>query len=142
MKKIYLFLILFFLLTNITCVWPENNSNVTVYYFHTSFRCASCLNIEKYTEETLKESFAEELENGELVYKVVNIEEKGNDHYAEDYELYTKSVVLSLVENGTEVKYKNLSEIWQKLRNKNKFQEYIKKEVQSFIDELEGEKAI
>ena len=50
--------------------------------------------------------------------------------------LYTKSVVLSLVKDGQEVKFKNLEQVWQLLRNKDKFYQYIKNETQGFLDGL------
>jgi len=67
---------------------------------------------------------------------VINIEEKGNEHFAQDYQLYTKSVVLSFVKGGKEVKFKNLEQVWQLLRDKDKFYNYIKSETQSFLDDL------
>jgi len=54
----------------------------------------------------------------------------------QDYQLYTKSVVLSLVKDGKEVKFKNLDKVWQLLRNKDKFYKYIKEETTNFLDTL------
>jgi acetone carboxylase gamma subunit len=50
--------------------------------------------------------------------------------------LYTKSVVLSLVKAGKEVKWKNLDKVWHLLRDKDKFYQYIKTKVQKFLDSL------
>ncbi|MBU1784511.1 MAG: permease [Candidatus Omnitrophica bacterium] len=80
--------------------------------------------------------FAKEIETGNFVYEVINIEEKGNEHFVQDYKLHTKSVVLSLVKDGQEIKFKNLEQVWQFLRNKNKFYQYIKNETQVFLDGL------
>ena len=66
-------------------------------------------------------------------------EKKENKHFVNDYQLYTKSVVLSLVRDGKEMKFKNLEKVWQLLRNKDKFYKYIKEETQGFLDELSEE---
>lgn len=117
-------------------LFAQNEDKVVVYYFHTTFRCPSCHKIEQYTEGGIKEYFAKEIESGDLEYKVVNIEEKGNEHFVQDYKLYTKSVVLSLIQDGKEAKFKNLEQVWQLLRNKDKFYQYIKNETQGFLDSL------
>jgi len=115
-----------------------SNSKVIVYYFHGNFRCSSCWAIERYTKEVLNNNFKKRLDSGQLVIKVVNVEKEGNTHFVQDYQLYTKSVVLSLVKDGKEVKFKNLDKVWQYLRNKNEFYEYIKEETQSFLDVLKA----
>ena len=108
---------------------------VFVYYFYGNFRCASCRKIEAFTKEALNASFKEELKDGMLVFKVVNVDEKDNEHFLGDYQLYSKSVVLSLMKDGKEMKYKNLDEIWNYLNDKRKFLGYIKNETKVFLAE-------
>jgi len=86
---------------------PElEGTKVIAYYFHTTSRCHSCYTIEKYTKEALESNFEDELVSGKLVFKPVNMEVKENEHFLGDYQLYTKSVVLSLIEDSKEVKFK------------------------------------
>lgn len=115
-------------------------AKVIAYYFYTSYRCQSCYTIEKYTKESLEGNFEDELTSGELVFKPVNVEEKENEHFLGDYQLFTKSVVLSLVRNGKEIKFKNLKKVWELLRNKDEFYKYIKEETQKFLDGISQEK--
>ncbi len=114
---------------------PSAN-HVDVYYFHGNFRCVSCHKIEQYTKEALEEFFGKELRSGNLVYKVVNVEQGDNAHFTEDYQLYTRSVVVSLVKDGKEVKYKNLEKVWQYLMDRQRFYSYIEEEISSFLHEL------
>ena len=93
-------------------------SKVIAYYFHGSFRCITCNNMEKYSKEAIEGNFKDELASGELEFKAVNVEEKGNEHFVNDYQLYTKSLFLSIVKDGKEVKSKNLDKIWEFARNK------------------------
>ncbi len=139
MKKSFIGIIAFVLVCFFNSIsFAQSPPKVIAYYLHTTFRCTSCRKIEQYTESALKAYFEKEIESGDLAYEVVNIEDKGNKHFVQDYKLYTKAVVLSLVKDGKEVKFKNLEEVWQLLRNEDKFHKYIKEETQSFLDSLKG----
>ena len=85
----------------------DSDNYVKVYYFRSNFRCANCYKIEEYTKEVIEEFLKEESNAERLVYEVANIDEEKNYHFVEDYQLYTKSVVISIIKNGEEVKYKN-----------------------------------
>jgi len=103
---------------------------VIAYYFHTTYRCASCRNIEKYTWEALDSGFPVDLADGHLVWRVVNIEEQGNEHFVKDYQLFTKSVVLVDERTGD---WKNLPKVWQLLGDPNEFIRYIQTETKDFL---------
>jgi thiol-disulfide isomerase/thioredoxin len=109
---------------------------VAVYYFHGNFRCVNCRNIEQYTKEAVNEYFKKELDAGKVVFKAINVETKGNERFTNDYGLYTKSVILSLLKNGKEVKFTNLTKIWEYLRSKEAFHQYIKNEIEKYLKEL------
>ncbi len=113
-----------------------NQNQVIAYYFHGNFRCSNCLRIEQYSREAMEKYYGNELKSGELVFKVINVEEKGNEHYINDYQLYTKSLVLSLVKDGKEINFENLAKVWEYLGNKDKFYEYVKSNVDSYLKEL------
>ena len=106
---------------------------VYAYYFHGSMRCATCYKLEQYSKEAIESNFKSELASGKVEFKVINIEEKGNVHFINDYQLYTKALVLSLIKDGKEVKSKNLNKIWELVGNKDKFIEYIKEELTNFL---------
>lgn len=110
---------------------------VTAYYFHGSFRCITCTNMEKYSREAIEASFKDALASGKLEFKAVNVEDRGNEHFVNDYKLYTKSLILSLVKDGKEVKSKNLDQIWQLARNKQKFIEYVTTEVGALMKDAQ-----
>jgi hypothetical protein len=103
---------------------------VIAYYFHTTYRCVSCRNIEKYTREALESGFSTDLEEGHLVWRVINVEEKGNEHFVKDYQLFTKSVVLVDERTG---EWKNLPKVWQLLGDPNEFIRYIQTETGDFL---------
>lgn len=109
---------------------------VMVYYFHGNFRCVNCKAIEQNTKEAVEKYFQKELETAKVVFKVINVETRGSEHFTNDYQLYTKSVVLSLVKNGKQIKFDNLTKVWEHLRNKDAFHQYIKSEVERYLKEL------
>jgi len=109
---------------------------VYAYYFHGSMRCATCYKLEQYSKEAIENNFKFELASGKFEFKVINIEEKSNAHFVNDYQLYTKALVLSLVKDGKEAKSRNLNRIWELVGNKDKFVEYIKVELTNFLKEV------
>ena len=115
----------------------QTPDTVTVYYFHGSFRCVTCTNMEKYSREAIQANFQDELDSGRLEFKAVNVEERGNEHFVNDYQLYTKSLILSQVKDGKEVKSKNLDKIWELAHNKQKFVDYVAGEVNEFMKDAQ-----
>ncbi|MBF0363383.1 MAG: hypothetical protein HQK49_20345 [Oligoflexia bacterium] len=114
----------------------SSNNKIVAYYFHGNARCRSCLQIEKLSKGTIDNKFTNELQKGIIEWRVVNIEEEKNQHYINDYKLYTKSVVLSLNKGGVEKNWKNLEKVWEYLRDEKKFETYVQSEVNNFLGEL------
>ncbi|MDD4183168.1 MAG: nitrophenyl compound nitroreductase subunit ArsF family protein [Candidatus Omnitrophica bacterium] len=113
-----------------------SDSRVIAYYFHGNFRCHTCHKLEQYSKEAIESTFKNELASGKLAFIAVNIDEKGNEHFAKDYQLYTKSLVISLVKGDKEIKSKNLVKIWDYVGNKQKFYAYVTEEIKNFLKEL------
>lgn len=109
---------------------------IDVYYFHSDFRCPTCHKIEQYTRSAVENGFKDEIAAGKLEYMIINVEEPGNEHYVKDYGLYTKSVVLSLVRNGKEVKYENLEKVWEYVGDEKRFTSYVDSKVKDFLKNI------
>lgn len=109
------------------------SSKVIAYYFHGAARCPTCHKLEQYSKEAIEANFKDALASGKLEFKIVNVEERGNEHFVDYYQLYTKSLVLSLVKDGKEVRSRNLSKIWEYVGNKERFIAYVKEEVAAFL---------
>ena len=108
---------------------------VVAYYFHTTRRCPSCRKIEAYSQTALESAFEAELAHGSLQWRPVNIEEKGNEHFADDYKLYTKSLILSQRRAGREVRWKNLTRVWELVGNEPAFVDYVQRETRAYLEE-------
>jgi hypothetical protein len=115
----------------------SSSAKVTAYYFHGSFRCYTCNMMERYSQEAIEANFKDALASGKLEFKAVNVEDRGNEHFVDDYKLYTKSLIISLVKDGKEIKSKNLDKIWELARNKQKFIEYVTAEVNALMKDTQ-----
>jgi len=100
-------------------------------------RCPTCHKLEQYSKEAIETNFKDVLASGKLEFKVVNVEDKGNEHYGNDYQLYTKSLILSLVKDGKEIKWKNMDKIWEYVGNKQRFIDYVKSGVADLLKEAQ-----
>jgi len=56
---------------------------VNVYYFHVTRRCATCLAVEEKTNEILKQLYANEIEEGTITFKSINLDESDSKEIAE-----------------------------------------------------------
>ena len=102
-------------------------------YFYTNIRCPSCITIENLTEKTIKTSFKDQLDSGILAWRTINIDGEGNFHFVKDYQLYTKSVIISENKDGKEIRWKNLPKVWELLGEEKKFSKYLKEEITTFM---------
>ena len=111
-------------------------SKVIAYYFHGTHRCTTCLTIERYSRKAIEKYFSQEIREGILEFKPLNVEEPENRHYIQDYQLVSSSLVISLVKQDKEVTWKNLIDVWKHVRDKDRFFQYVKDEVYNFIKEI------
>ena len=107
---------------------------VIAYYFHGNYRCASCTKMEKYSRDAITMYFDKEIKQGVISFKTVNTDLSENKHFLQDYQLYTKSLVLISVKNNKVVKWKNLDKVWQHLNNQNDFYNYVQTETSKFLE--------
>jgi len=116
-----------------TSATKEEPHKLVVYYFHGNARCFTCKKFESLTKEIMETRFSDEVKKGRLEYRVVNIDDKGNNHFVNDYGLYTKSVVLSDLNSGKQTRWKNLDKIWEMIRDEDAYRKYIEGEVRSYL---------
>ena len=110
-------------------------TEIVAYYFHGNLRCKTCRTIETYSQGAITQGFADELESGELTWRVVNVDEAQNKHFVKDFELVTKSLVLVSYRDGEVVRFENLNLIWQLVRDKDGFLKYVRHRTHEFIGE-------
>lgn len=107
---------------------------VIAYYFHGNWRCATCRKIEAYTAEAIKTGFPKALADGRLAWRIINIDEPGNEHFVEEFEIATRTVVLAEVVNGQRKRWTNLQRVWDLIGDKNAFVTYIQDETRAYLE--------
>ncbi len=117
----------------------DKPDQLVVYYLHSNRRCMTCRKLEAYSEEAVSTGFAEQLTDSTIVWRVVNFEEEGNEHYAKGYQLYSQSLILSRLHEGKETGWKSLDKIWELVGDKDEFIAYVQTEVRDFIKPAEEE---
>jgi len=113
----------------------HKDTQLVVYYFHGDMRCPTCYRLETYAKEALDTYFADKLASKDVMWKVVNVNKPENRHFIQDYKLVTRSVVISETVNGKEIKWKNLEQIWQLVRDKESYLNYIRDSISTFLRE-------
>ena len=104
------------------------------YYFHGDFRCDNCKKIEQFSREAIEKNFADQLKTGELAFQVINMDRPENKHFINDYQLYTSSLVIAECKGATQVRWKNLAEVWNNLDDQEAFHDYVKTEIQKYME--------
>jgi hypothetical protein len=113
----------------------KEGQRVIAYYFHTTQRCVTCRMIETYAREAIETDFADELEDGSLVWLPVNVQVPDHEHFLQDYQLTSKAVVLVEMAGEERTRWKNLDQVWLLVRDKKAFQVYIQEETRDFLGE-------
>jgi hypothetical protein len=110
------------------------SKKVIAYYFHTTYRCPTCRRIEAYSKEAIDFGFAQELKDGRLEWRLINVELPQNQHFAQDYKLFTKSLVLVRMKDGKQVEWTNLSRVWELTGEHAAFLRYVQQEIRAYLE--------
>ncbi len=104
---------------------------VLVYYVHASVRCVSCETIERLTQQTLDERFANPIASGRMVFTKVNFQE--DQAFARQYEISANCVVVVNIQEGKETRYNRLEGVWDHFKDPPVFKDYIAKAVNAYL---------
>ena len=120
----------------VTTKKEKDSGYVVAYYFHGNYRCSNCRTIEQYSREAIEENFLYQLEKKKLIFKVINIDLPENQHFIQDYQLYTRSLIVAEFRDGKQVAWKNLTRVWEYLNDRDKFHEYVRSEIQKSLEKM------
>ena len=111
----------------------EKQSPVLVaYYFHGTFRCPTCLKMEKYAREAIEETFDGDVQSGRVQWQAVNYDEPANEHFVKQYELFASALVL--VSGQADVqRWQKLERIWDLVGDEPAFKNYVIDEVKNIL---------
>jgi hypothetical protein len=112
------------------------SDRVVVYYMHRTFRCISCLSIEKETRQALDDAFASQLASGQVEFRSEDY--WVNKDLADRYGVDTVSVVVVTVANGKEVSHENLERVWELKGNPSELRNYVTQAVRAALNKANG----
>jgi hypothetical protein len=116
----------------------DDGDKTVVYYFHATKRCKTCRTIESYAEDAIRSGFPDEVASGKIEWRTVNLDYPENEHFIDDYELATRTVVLVDRENGVDVRWQRLDRVWELVHDKQDFVDYIWAETNDFLADQNG----
>lgn len=107
---------------------------VVVTYFTTNVRCESCRTIETLARATVEESFAQELAASIIRFQTINLDEPANKHFAEDYDMAFKTVVVSEEAAGRVLRWTKLDDVWSLLGKPEEFKAYLARPIHAYLE--------
>ena len=114
----------------------EGLGKVVAFYFHGNYRCGNCKKIEQYSHEAIDKYFKEQLKTKKLAFNIINTDLIENKHFVEDYQLYTRSLIVAEFNDGKQVKWKNLTKVWDYLNDRDTFYKYVQSEIQKYLENI------
>jgi thiol-disulfide isomerase/thioredoxin len=104
-----------------------------VYYFHSKTRCPTCRDIESQSQAVVQSAFAAELGSGDVVWKVLNYEERPVADLAKKFEIQMPVVVLAKMKGGEIADWKRLDRVWALVGDKAGFATYVRDEINKML---------
>lgn len=106
-----------------------------VYYFYTDARCSSCKSLEAYTREAVASGLAAGYKDWRVEFRGVNVDDKENAHFVQDYRLDSKAVIVQKFSGGKALSWGKLEKVWTLLGDKDAFMAYVVSETHKLLDE-------
>ena len=116
-----------------TSTSAEAADQIVVYYFHGQHRCATCNKMEAMADQVITTQFEKEIESGRLKWSVINTDRKENEHFKNEFNLYTKALIVTALKNKRRIKWKNCEKIWELVHQPDEFMEYVESEVRAYL---------
>jgi hypothetical protein len=109
---------------------------VVVYYFHGRQRCYTCNKMETLAESVVAGQFTEEVRDGWVLFKSVDMQTPEHSHFVQDFELRSAGVVMVERRQGQDVQWRRLDEVWTKIRDEEQYRSYIAENLTACLREV------
>jgi hypothetical protein len=106
------------------------SDEVTVYYFHFSRRCPTCMAVEEQTQSSLKDLYPDQVANGSVVFLSVNLDKSDNKPLAD--QLKVTGQTLLVVKGDRQVDLTNQAFMYARTKP-----DKLKAEIQSAFRQLQ-----
>jgi len=110
----------------------EQGDKVIVYYMHATIRCVTCNSIEAMAAKLVDTAFAEAKQAGRIVWKELDFQE--NDDLAKRYDVVSSCIIVVNVQDGKEVAFKRLDDVWLLVDKPQQFNEYVASAIEDYLN--------
>ncbi len=111
---------------------PNRENAIVVCYLHSQFRCAACMNLEAVSRNVVEQQFAAQSVAGTLVWRAIDYQSPGKEHYLADFQLPTGGVVLVEFRGGKPDRWKPLLHAWNLTENRKALASYLEQSIREF----------
>lgn len=116
-----------------TTALPAPVRKAVATYFHGNVRCVTCRKIEAYAQEAVQDAFEQQLAAGTVEFRVVNVEEDANRHFIQDYQLVSKTLVVTEEVDGAVARWAKLDDVWTLVSDRTAFFRYVQGGVRNYV---------
>lgn len=107
---------------------------VRLVYFHRVPGCSTCQLMSRYIYQTVQTKFPEYTKNKTLVLRYMNFEDPQFASFAQAFNVKSPTLIAIEVQDGKDVRYWNLNQIWLLAADKAKFYEYVETKVRDILE--------
>ena len=107
---------------------------VTVYYFHRTARCYTCLSIEASAAQVIKDNFPQQLADGRVLWMPFNLEDPGGEEFQREFDITTSTLVVAKRVDADRVEFEKLDKVWELLGDPDQFSEYVTQRIDKFLN--------
>jgi hypothetical protein len=116
-----------------TTAQPGPVRKVVASYFHGNVRCVTCRKIEAYAQEAVQDAFERQIAAGTVEFRAVNVEEDANRHFIQDYQLVSKTLVVTEEVDGAVARWAKLDDVWTLVSDRTAFFRYVQGGVGNYV---------
>ena len=85
-----------------------------------------------YSEESVKSRFAQQIKDGKVEFHYIDFQDEKNEALTKGYKVGGPTLIVAKVSGNKVAEYKNLTEIWTKVRDKAAFIDYVQTSVKDY----------
>ena len=91
--------------------------------------------IEANAARVIEKDFSDQVASETLLWMPFNLDDPGGEEFEKEFDLSVSTLVLAEMKDGILSKYKKLEKVWELIRDSEKFDNYVKNEVNQFVGE-------
>ena len=107
-------------------------SGVLILQFFRSQRCEFCNNMERFTRETLNIHFFDDIQNGNITFRPVNMDLPKYETLKKKYDIFTSTLVFIQMNDGHELRWQIVTDAWNLTDNREKFIQMLRSQLTEF----------